>query len=289
MGYTKAKKISSWRRFAMATWRGPNDPTIYGSMQFEVTRPLARIKSIREKTGVKVTLATILGQGLARGLRETPECNTKIIWGRPYEMDHVEIFYQVAIEGGKDLAGASVVDPDQRSLVKVAQDLAGGARKIRSGEDPQYKKTQVGLARLPVRLLGWILRFFAFLVYNLGLDLSFVGARKEPFGSAMVTNVGAFGIDMAFAPLIPFARVPIIMALGEAFDAVVVRDGQIVIRKMVTLSGTFDHRVIDGYHAGELIKCMKRYIEELPEAATDEDLRDAAAAASEETAKAAPA
>src|SRR5438105_4037343 len=74
MGYVKTKKISSWRRFAMATWRAPDDPTIYGSMQFEVTRPLARIKSIREKTGVKVTLATILGQGLARGLRETPDC-----------------------------------------------------------------------------------------------------------------------------------------------------------------------------------------------------------------------
>jgi pyruvate dehydrogenase E2 component (dihydrolipoamide acetyltransferase) len=287
MGYFRAPKISSWRRFSMATWRAPNDPTIYGSAQFEVERALARMKSIREKTGVKVTLATILGAGLGKALREVPDCNCKIIWGRPYQMDHVEIFYQVAIEGGKDLSGTSVCDPDQKSLVKVAQELSGGARKIRSGEDPQYKKTQVGLARLPWRILNWVLRASAFLIYNFGMDLSAIGARREPFGSAMVTNVGSFGIDMAFAPIVPFSRVPVLMAVGEAFDGVVAREGQVVIKKLVTLCGTFDHRVVDGYHAGELIKVMKKYLAELPTEASEEDIRDAAAAAVE--AKPAPA
>jgi pyruvate/2-oxoglutarate dehydrogenase complex dihydrolipoamide acyltransferase (E2) component len=278
MGYRRVDRVSSWRRFAMATWRAPNDPTVYGTAQFDVTRALARIRSIREKTGVKVTLATVIGQGLAKGLAAVPECNCKIIWGRPYQMDHVEIFYQVAIEGGRDLAGTTVSEPEKKSLVQVALDLSAGARKVRSGEDPQYRKTQTGLARLPVRVLGWLLRFLAFLVYNFGLDLSALGARKEPFGSAMVTNVGSFGIDTAFAPIIPFSRVPILCGVGEAFDGVVVRDGQIAIRKMITLTATLDHRLIDGYHAGRLIQVMRTYLEEMPEEATAEDLRDAKAA-----------
>lgn len=283
MGYRRAKNVSSWRRLSLATWKAPNDPTIYGSMRFDVTRALARMASIRAKTGVKVTLATVLGQGLARGLRENPEINCKIIWGRPYEMDEVEIFYQVAIEGGKDLAGATVVAPDRKSLVKVAQELASGAGKIRSGEDPQYRKTQMGLARLPARLLGWLLRALAFLVYNFGWDLSFLGARKEPIGSAMVTNVGVFGIDMAFAPLVPWSRVPIIMGVGEAVDTPVAIDGQVVIRKCVTLTGTFDHRIVDGYHAGKLVKSMRTYLEEMGEEATEEEIRDAAASANTTT------
>jgi hypothetical protein len=39
----------------------------------------------------------------------------------------------------------------------------------------------------------------------------------------------------------------------------VVRDGQIVVRKMMNLSSSFDHRVVDGYDAAEFIqRCSSR-------------------------------
>ena len=38
-------------------------------------------------------------------------------------------------------------------------------------------------------------------------------------------------------------------------------DGEIVIRKILPLTGTFDHRIIDGYHAGMLAHNLKRYLE----------------------------
>ena len=41
----------------------------------------------------------------------------------------------------------------------------------------------------------------------------------------------------------------------------VVRDGQIVVRKMMNLSSSFDHRVVDGYDAAEFIQKLKVLLE----------------------------
>lgn len=63
-------------------------------------------------------------------------------------------------------------------------------------------------------------------------------------GSITVSNLGMFGIDSFVAVINPPQAA--ILAIGKVQPKVVVRDGQMVIRQMasVTLSG--DHRVIDG-------------------------------------------
>jgi len=44
-------------------------------------------------------------------------------------------------------------------------------------------------------------------------------------------------------------------------DRPVVRDGAIVVRKMMNLSSSFDHRVVDGYDAAEFIQRIKALLE----------------------------
>ncbi len=41
----------------------------------------------------------------------------------------------------------------------------------------------------------------------------------------------------------------------------VVREGQIVVRKMMNLSSSFDHRVVDGYDAASFIRRVKARLE----------------------------
>ncbi len=40
-----------------------------------------------------------------------------------------------------------------------------------------------------------------------------------------------------------------------------VKAGQIVVRKMMNLSSSFDHRVVDGYDAAEFIQKIKALLE----------------------------
>ena len=40
------------------------------------------------------------------------------------------------------------------------------------------------------------------------------------------------------------------------------RDGQIVVRKMMNLSSSFDHRIVDGWEAASFIQRVKAYLEQ---------------------------
>jgi len=77
-----------------------------------------------------------------------------------------------------------------------------------------------------------------------------------------VTAVGMFGITLAYAPLVTFSKCPLLVLAGAVEDRAVVRDGQVVVRPMCTLTATLDHRVMDGYLAGVLAREMKRLLEE---------------------------
>jgi 2-oxoisovalerate dehydrogenase E2 component (dihydrolipoyl transacylase) len=41
----------------------------------------------------------------------------------------------------------------------------------------------------------------------------------------------------------------------------VVRNGQVVVRKMMNVSSSFDHRIVDGFDAARFIQQLKRHIE----------------------------
>ncbi|MDQ3227354.1 MAG: 2-oxo acid dehydrogenase subunit E2, partial [Chloroflexota bacterium] len=66
-----------------------------------------------------------------------------------------------------------------------------------------------------------------------------------------VTSPGAFGGLMA-TPIVLYPQAAI-LGVHKAGDRPVVRDDQVVIRKMMNLSVTFDHRILDGMAAAKFI------------------------------------
>ena len=81
------------------------------------------------------------------------------------------------------------------------------------------------------------------------------------FIGLLVSNVGTFGIRAAFGPLVPFSRVPLIVLVGAVEDRVVPENGKPVIRPMLTLCVTLDHRFMDGYHGGAMAKTTRDFLE----------------------------
>ena len=72
-------------------------------------------------------------------------------------------------------------------------------------------------------------------------------------GIFTITNLGAFGID-AFTPIINFPEVAILGLGAIRREPVVLDDGQIAARQQLTLSLTFDHRIIDGAPAARFLQ-----------------------------------
>jgi len=84
---------------------------------------------------------------------------------------------------------------------------------------------------------------------------------EELTGSTFtVTNSGAFG-SLLFTPIINQPEVAI-LGMGKVADTPVVREGQIVIRKVMYLCLSYDHRVVDGAPAVQFLQAVKRRLEQ---------------------------
>ena len=79
-------------------------------------------------------------------------------------------------------------------------------------------------------------------------------------GTFTITNLGPYDID-AFTPVINLPEAAR-LGVGRIAPKVVVRDGQMVIRQMVTLSLAFDHRLVDGAPAARFLQYIKQLVEE---------------------------
>jgi pyruvate/2-oxoglutarate dehydrogenase complex dihydrolipoamide acyltransferase (E2) component len=75
-----------------------------------------------------------------------------------------------------------------------------------------------------------------------------------------LTNSGAFG-SLLFTPIINQPEVAI-LGMGKVADTPVVREGQIVIRKVMYLCLSYDHRVVDGAPAVQFLQAVKRRLEQ---------------------------
>ena len=74
-----------------------------------------------------------------------------------------------------------------------------------------------------------------------------------------ITSLGREG-GLGATPIINHPEVSI-LGVHKARDMPVVRDGQIVIRKIMNLSSAFDHRVVDGADGAALIQHLRRFLE----------------------------
>ncbi|HTW35785.1 MAG TPA: dihydrolipoamide acetyltransferase family protein [Rhizomicrobium sp.] len=84
--------------------------------------------------------------------------------------------------------------------------------------------------------------------------------KDELSGSTItITSLGALG-GLVTTPVINHPEVAII-GPNAIVERPVVQGGQIVVRKMMNLSSSFDHRVVDGYDAAEFIQKLKGLLE----------------------------
>ncbi len=79
-------------------------------------------------------------------------------------------------------------------------------------------------------------------------------------GTFTITNLGMYGVD-AFTPIINLPEAAI-LGVGRIVARPVVREGQVVVRQMMTLSLAFDHRLVDGAPAARFLQRIGQLVEQ---------------------------
>jgi 2-oxoisovalerate dehydrogenase E2 component (dihydrolipoyl transacylase) len=79
-------------------------------------------------------------------------------------------------------------------------------------------------------------------------------------GTITITNVGVFGVDAGTPILLPGEAG--ILAFGQVRDLPWVVDGAIAVRKVTTLSLSFDHRIVDGELGSAVLRDVGSMLED---------------------------
>lgn len=201
-------------------------PHVTEFLQVDVTRTMETVRRLRELpefADVKVSPLLLVARALLTAVARNPMVNSTWVDGPSGAEIVVKRYVNLGIAAATD---RGLIVPK----VKDAQDLdlPGLARAL--GE--LTEKARAGKAS--------------------PADLS--------DGTITITNVGVFGVDTGTPILTPGEAA--ILAFGQIRDMPWVHEGELAIRKVTTLSLSFDHRIVDGELGSRVLRDVGAMLED---------------------------
>ena len=175
--------------------------------------------------GVRISITDLMVFILARVLLEQPVMNASLIEDQVVLWKDINIGVAVAVELNALETGLIVPvvrNADRKPLKDLSQEIKGLTQRGRT------MKLQPG-------------------------DLG--------GGTFTLTNFGVFGVGYSITTPIINQPEAAILGTGSIDDKAVVREGQIVIRPVMPLSLTFDHRILDGAPIGKFVFRLRELME----------------------------
>ena len=265
-----------WRVTSAAIYTTPTDSRVYGTLDIDVTEAKKFLDRRREE-GIKLTMVHLTTAVLARAIGfDVPEMNCFIRRGAVVGRKHMDVMVPVQVGGDAGVTPAIIRNAHARKVTDIAEDIRAKAARSRGGSEIKAAKNKYVLNRIPWPLRRPVFLLLKWITVDMGIEIKALGLSAHSFGSFVVSDIGSFGLNTGMTALMPAAKVPCVVVLGKIEEKPVVRNGEIVIRTILPLTGTFDHRVVDGMQIGKLARSIKRnfrkpeWLDEVPE----QELRD---------------
>jgi pyruvate dehydrogenase E2 component (dihydrolipoamide acetyltransferase) len=259
-----------WRVTAAAIYTAPSDSRVYGSLDIDVT-DAKRFMDAKRKSGVKITMVHLTTAVLARAVAfDVPELNCFIRRGSVVGRKRLNVMVPVMLDSQSGVSSVLVNDAHARPVSDLAHDIRQQARNSRSGEESKASRNKYLLNKIPWPLRRAVFKLLKWLTVDLGVEMRSLGLSSDSFGSFIVSDIGSFGLTSGMAALFPAAKIPAVIIMGKMEEKPVVRDGEIVVRTILPLTGTFDHRIVDGMQIGKLGRAIHRnfkqpeWLDEIP-------------------------
>lgn len=259
-----------WRVTSAAIYTTPTDSRVYGTLDIDVT-DARRFMQEKREVGKKITMVHLAVAVLARVVAfDVPELNCFIRRGGVVGRERLDVMVPVAM-GGEGVTSVIIKDAHARTVTSIAEEISSKAQKARAGDEMKAAKNKYILNSIPWPLRRPVFRFLKWITVDMGFEIKALGLSANSFGSFVVSDIGSHGLHTGMTALMPAAKVPAVIVLGKIEDKPVVKNGEIVIRTMLPLTGTFDHRIVDGAQIGKLARGIKRnfrkpgWLDEVPE------------------------
>ena len=244
----RLKNLSTYQRLSIGSWKDARDPSIYGWHDIDYSQAGEFANKIFKEQKIKLTPTYLVAQAVSLVFASHPKLNTLLRGDVLYQRERIGFSFLVALgKGLKDfnLSSCVVHDITEKDLLQLRKVLSEKIERTKQNKDEVVQAQNRLLEKIPTPLMRYFLNISSFLLYT--LNLRFKGLPEDPFGSVMISNLGQIGIDNAFIPLVSYARVPVLIAIGLVKPRPVVTEKrEVVVRDMLRINYTIDHRYIDG-------------------------------------------
>lgn len=209
---------------------------------------MTEVKARRAANGSS-TVSCVL-YAAARVLARHPEANAAVLDGiKPrvarYPGVHGKVTLDKTLDGQRIVLAAVLRDLDQTSLGDIQRQI----EHYRDG-DPATMPEFAALRKL--HGLRWLGAYRTFRKVVRPLE-----RRSAIWGTFSVTSLGHRPVDGFHS----VGGTTITLGLGQVTDRPVAREGRVVIAPVMRLSLAFDHRVIDGAEAADVLGEIKHALE----------------------------
>ncbi len=252
------KYNTPWRVLSTSIYSPPKDSKVYGTIDIDVTDAEKYIRDQRN-TGNKITMTHMVTAALARSLAfDAPEVNCFVRRGKIIPREYIDVAVSVNIRRGQEMAAVVVRSAHLRTVTQIAEEIRTKATNSRRGLEGKTMSNKYVLSKIPWPFRTLIFKLVKFIVNDLGINLHSLGLSDSSFGSIMLSNIGTHGLTTGLPALFPAARLPAVVIMGKSEAKPVVVDDEIISRQILPLSGTFDHRIMDGAQIGKLARGVAR-------------------------------
>jgi pyruvate dehydrogenase E2 component (dihydrolipoamide acetyltransferase) len=248
---------TNWRKVASTIYKKPTDSKIFGIVELDVTE-LEKYVAKKRKEGIKTTLTYLITLIIGRAIRqEVPALNTYVKRGKILQREHVDATVSVLLPGGQ-MGSVKVENADQLTTDEISEQIGKNIANSRKGDENETMQSKSLLAKLPWPFRNWLFKIYQIITINWGISVPGIGLDSNSFGSYIVSNIGTVGLDTGFASLLPSSNISFVYVLGTINKKPVVVNDEIVIRRVMLMASTLDHRVVDGSHGGSLFRFIKQ-------------------------------
>lgn len=253
---------TNWRKVASTIYQKPVDSKIYGTVDLDVT-DVEKYISKKRKEGVKTTLTYLLTLIIGRSIRqEGMELNSYVRRGKIVQREQVDATVSVLLPGGQ-MGSVKVENADQLTIEELSAVIGKQIAESRKGSESDAMQSKSLLSSVPWPFRNWLFKFYRMLTVKWGISIPGTGLDANSFGSYLVSNIGTVGLDTGYGSLLPSSNISFVMVLGNVIKKPVVINDEIVIRRVMQISATLDHRVVDGSHGGKMFRGIKHYLKNL--------------------------
>ncbi len=249
--------MSTFRKLAIGAWKRPNDPTIYGKVNYPIDACLDYIKNNKDKG--PISLNHIIAKCMAMCCDKYPDINRVLIRNKVYHRDDISVFFQthLSTKKGYDLLGVNLKNIHQHSLTDIARLVHEKTKALKQNKISEMERSKAVTKWTPLWCMSGVIKIFDFIMYTLNINLSWMGFPSDAYGSFMITSIGSLGMQEGYVPLFPFSRCGAILAVGKPYKALEKEGDSIEEKNYVTVTYTLDHRYFDGAHFAKPLAYFK--------------------------------